>query len=48
MENARIDVLLVSDEPDHNANANTLTSLATNARIPTIYPFRDLAVTGGL
>jgi putative ABC transport system substrate-binding protein len=47
-ENAHIDVLLVSDEPDHNANARTLTSLATNARIPTMYPFRDLAVAGGL
>ena len=48
MENARIDALLVSDKPDHNANAKTLTSLAANARIPTMYPFRDLAVAGGL
>ncbi|MGZ5871590.1 MAG: ABC transporter substrate-binding protein [Bradyrhizobium sp.] len=48
MENARIDALLVSDEPDHNANAKTLTSLAANARIPAMYPFRDLAVAGGL
>jgi putative ABC transport system substrate-binding protein len=48
MENVRIDALLVSDEPDHNANAKTLTSLAANARIPTMYPFRDLAVAGGL
>jgi putative ABC transport system substrate-binding protein len=39
-----IDVLLVSDEPDHNPNAKTLTSLAMNARIPTMYPFRDLAL----
>ena len=48
MKNARIDVLLVSDEPDHNANAMSLTSLAANARIPTMYPFRDLVVAGGL
>jgi putative ABC transport system substrate-binding protein len=48
VENARIDVLLVSDEPEHNANAKTLTSLAANALIPTMYPFRDLAVAGGL
>ena len=48
MENARIDALLVSDEPDHNANAKTLTTLAANARIPTMYPFRDLTVAGGL
>jgi putative tryptophan/tyrosine transport system substrate-binding protein len=46
--NARIDALLVSDEPEHNANAETLTNLAANARIPTMYPFRDLAVAGGL
>jgi putative tryptophan/tyrosine transport system substrate-binding protein len=48
MENARIDVLLVSDEPEHNTNAKTLTGLAANAGIPTMYPFRDLAVAGGL
>jgi putative tryptophan/tyrosine transport system substrate-binding protein len=48
LENAHIDVLLVSDEPDHNPNAKTVTSLAANARIPAMYPFRDLAVAGGL
>jgi putative tryptophan/tyrosine transport system substrate-binding protein len=48
LENVRIHALLVSDEPDHNANAKTLTRLATNARIPAMYPFRDLAVAGGL
>jgi putative ABC transport system substrate-binding protein len=48
MENARIDALLVSDEPEHNANSKALTGLAANARIPTMYPFRDLVVAGGL
>jgi putative tryptophan/tyrosine transport system substrate-binding protein len=48
IQNARIDALLVSDEADHNANVNTLTKLAASARIPTMYPFRDLAVGGGL
>jgi len=48
MEDARIEALLVSDEPEHNANAQTLTSLAAKARIPTMYPFRDLVVAGGL
>ena len=48
MQNARIDALLVSDEADHNANVKTLTTLAAVARIPTMYPFRDLAVGGGL
>lgn len=48
MQNARIDALLVSDEADHNANVKTLTKLAASARLPTMYPFRDLAVGGGL
>lgn len=48
MQNVRIDGLLVSDEADHNANVKTLTKLAAGARIPTMYPFRDLAVGGGL
>jgi putative ABC transport system substrate-binding protein len=48
MQNARIDALLVSDEADHNGNVKTLTKLATSLRIPTMYPFRDLAVGGGL
>ncbi|SFQ21655.1 putative ABC transport system substrate-binding protein [Bradyrhizobium sp. Ghvi] len=48
MQNARIDALLVSDEADHNGNVKTLTNLAASARIPTMYPFRDLVVGGGL
>jgi putative tryptophan/tyrosine transport system substrate-binding protein len=48
LQNARIDALLVSDEADHNANVKTLTKLAANARIATMYPFRDLVVAGGL
>jgi ABC-type uncharacterized transport system substrate-binding protein len=48
MQNARLDALLVSDEADHNANVKTLTKLAASAQIPTMYPFRDLAVGGGL
>jgi len=48
MQGARIEALLVSDEADHNGNVKTLTKLAENARIATMYPFRDLAVGGGL
>lgn len=48
MQNAQIGALLVSDEADHNGNVKTLTQLAASARIPTMYPFRDLAVGGGL
>lgn len=42
------DVLLVSDEPEHLPRGKTLIDLATNARIPTNYPFRDLVLAGGL
>jgi len=42
------DALLVSDEPEHLSHARTLVDLATSARIPTCYPFRDLVVAGGL
>ncbi|MCK1541842.1 ABC transporter substrate-binding protein [Bradyrhizobium sp. 179] len=48
MQKAQVDALLVSDEADHNANVKTLTTLAASARIPTMYPFRDLVVGGGL
>lgn len=42
------DALLVSDEPEHLSHTKTLVGLATGARIPTCYPFRDLIVAGGL
>jgi putative tryptophan/tyrosine transport system substrate-binding protein len=42
------DVLLVSDEPEHLARSRTLVDLATNVRVPTSYPFRDLVLAGGL
>lgn len=48
MQDARIRSLLVSDEADHNGNVKMLTALAASARIATMYPFRDLAVGGGL
>lgn len=48
VQKAKINVLLVSDEPEHLANSKTLINLAANSRIPAIYPFRDLAVAGGL
>lgn len=48
LQKAMADLLLVSDEPQHIANARTLTSIATNAKIPAMYPFRDIVVAGGL
>lgn len=44
----KADILLVSDEPEHLSRSITLVDLATSARIPTCYPFRDLVVAGGL
>jgi putative ABC transport system substrate-binding protein len=44
----KADMLLVSDEPEHLSHSRTLVELATSARIPTCYPFRDLVVAGGL
>jgi putative ABC transport system substrate-binding protein len=39
---------LVSDEPYQLANSKVLVGLAANAKIPAMYPFRDLAAAGGL
>lgn len=41
------DVMLVSDEPEHLSNRKALIDLAARAQIPTMYPFRDLALSGG-
>ena len=40
--------LLVSDEPEHLSSTSTLVDLAASVRIPTMHPFRDLVVAGGL
>lgn len=44
----KADVLLVSDEPEHLPRSRALVDLATNVRVPTSYPFRDLVLAGGL
>jgi len=44
----KADLLLVSDEPEHLLRRRTLVDLATNVRVPTSYPFRDLVLAGGL
>jgi putative ABC transport system substrate-binding protein len=41
------DVLLVSDEPEHMSNRKALIDLAAKARVPAMYPFRDIALSGG-
>jgi putative ABC transport system substrate-binding protein len=44
----KVDMLLVSDEPEHLSHVRTLVDLATHSRLPACYPFRDLVVAGGL
>jgi putative ABC transport system substrate-binding protein len=48
VDRSRLDALLVSDEPEHNSNSKVLVDLITNTRLPAMYPFRDLALAGGL
>jgi hypothetical protein len=38
------DLLLASDEPEHLPNSKMLVGIAANAKIPGMYPFRDLVV----
>ncbi|MBR0831049.1 ABC transporter substrate-binding protein [Bradyrhizobium manausense] len=48
IEAARAELLLVSDEPEHLSNSKALIDVAAGTRLPAMYPFRDLAVAGGL
>jgi len=48
IKNAEADVLLVSDEPEHLSNSRALVGLAARAQLPAMYPFRDIALAGGL
>ena len=48
MEEARVDALMLSDEPEHSPYRSTIVDLAAKGRIPTIYPFRDYVEGGGL
>lgn len=47
MSRSAPDVLLVSDEPEHLSNRKVLIDLAAEARLPAMYPFRDLVLSGG-
>jgi putative tryptophan/tyrosine transport system substrate-binding protein len=48
VEKAQAEMMLVSDEPEHLSNSAFLIDIATRARVPAMYPFRDLALAGGL
>jgi putative ABC transport system substrate-binding protein len=48
VEKASADLLLVSDEPQHLPHRRALVGIAANAKIPAMYPFRDIVVAGGL
>ncbi len=45
---AKSDVLLVSDEPEHLSNSVALVDVAARTQLPAMYPFRDLVLAGGL
>jgi putative tryptophan/tyrosine transport system substrate-binding protein len=44
----RVDGLLIQDGSLNNANRETIIALARDAKLPTIYPFREYATDGGL
>jgi putative ABC transport system substrate-binding protein len=48
VQKANADLLLVADEAEHLSHSKALVGIATNARIPAMYPFRDFVVAGGL
>ena len=48
VERVKADMMLVSDVPEYLSNSKILVAIATRARIPAMYPFRDLALAGGL
>jgi putative ABC transport system substrate-binding protein len=48
VEKARPDAMLVSDEPEHLSNRKAVVEIADRARVPAMYPFRDLVLAGGL
>jgi putative ABC transport system substrate-binding protein len=48
VDNAKPDMMVVCDEPEHLAYGKVLVEIAERARIPAMYPFRDLALAGGL
>jgi putative tryptophan/tyrosine transport system substrate-binding protein len=48
LEQDRVDVLMVSEEPEHFTYRATIIELAAKGRIPTIYPLREFVEVGGL
>jgi len=47
-ESLKVDALYVTGDPLFNANRIRLNTFALSARLPTIYPFRELVEAGGL
>jgi putative ABC transport system substrate-binding protein len=48
MEQDRADAFMLSDEPEHNINRETIVELAAKGRIPAIYPLDGFVEVGGL
>ncbi len=48
MEQDRADAFMLSDEPEHNINRETIVDLAAKGRVPAIYPLDGFVEVGGL
>ena len=48
MAEAQVDSLIVSDAAENYTHRQLIVDLATKARLPAIYPFRDFVELGGL
>lgn len=48
IEVAGSEMILTSDEPEHISNSKAVVEVAAATRLPSMYPFRDLALAGGL
>lgn len=45
---ARLDALVISDEAEHPSHSEYLCAAAVSTRLPAVFPYRSLAVAGGL
>lgn len=48
MEDAKADLVLVSNEPEHLTNRSALVNAITKVQLPAMYSFRELVQAGGL
>jgi putative ABC transport system substrate-binding protein len=48
MAEAHIDALIVAEAPENSANGRLIVELASKAKLPTMYPWREYVTDGGL